>query len=365
MITYKGSINGQAGTIMIMIAVAIVVIFGFCILCLDMPMVMLDRSQLQNAADAAALAGALAYAHSNGDQSAAITQAIQIASLNNAIQDRLSAIVITAADVSFPGNNQIRVRTHRTRATGDPLTVHFLKILDPSSDNMSDVSATATAQAFPIEQTYCVQPWAFPDSFNDVNHNGTFDSGTDIYNSSTSYQYPRDLGHQITLNMINPTGTKWCGNWAYPFDFYYLETCTWNQDWFDCVPHMYNVAVGDSLTFINNPSPTQMSQMAYDKLHPLLTEDPSAYWDGATKTVMGSRYTASPRIVKVPLIDPKLSNLSNGNPRGLGVVKKFAVLFLTQVTSTTLSGIFIQEVADGEQSASSSPEFLYTVSLVN
>jgi Flp pilus assembly protein TadG len=361
---FKSSVYGQTGAIMIMVAVAIVVIFGFCILCLDMPMTMLVKSQLQNAADAAALAGALAYAHSNGDEATAIAEAIQIAGLNNAVRDRLSPVVITPDDISFPGNNQVHVRTHRTRATGDPISMHFLKIIDPSSDNMGEMTATATAQVFTIEQTFCVQPWAFPDSFYDANSNGVFDNASDRYDASTSYQSPRDLGHQITLSMINPSGTKWRQKWAYPFDFYYLQSCTWNSSWFDCVPNMYDVSLGDSLVFINDPSPAQMSQMAYDKLHLLLTEDPVAYWDNATKTVMGSHFLASPRIVKVPLIDPQLSVLSNNNPRGIGVVKKFAALFLTQVTYNSIYGIFIQEIADGEQCINCSPEFLNTVALV-
>lgn len=360
----KNHLLDQKGAIMIMVAVSIVVIFGFCILCLDLPMTMLVKSQLQNAADAAALAGALAYAHSNGDEAAAIAEAIQIASLNNAVRDRLSPVVITPDDISFPGNNQVHVRTHRTRATGDPISMHFLKIVDPASDNIGEMTATATAQVFTIEQTYCVQPWAFPDSFYDANSNGVFDNAFDRYDASTSFQSPRDVGHQITLNMINPSGSKWVQKWVYPFDFYYLQSCTWDSHWFDCIPHMYNVALGDSLIFINDPPPTQMSQMAYTKLHQLLAQDPNAYWDNATKTIMGSNFMESPRIIKVPLLNPTLGNLSNNNPRGIGVVKKFAALFLTQVTYSSISGIFIQEIADGEQCINCSPEFLNTVALV-
>ncbi|MGB2988891.1 MAG: pilus assembly protein TadG-related protein, partial [Candidatus Zixiibacteriota bacterium] len=111
-------LKDEKGTSVIMIAVAIVVIFGFGVVAIDMSLIQLAKTQLQNAADAAVLAGAMAYADEPGDQAekeaAATAEAIRIAGLNAAVQDIERPVVITADDVTFPGSDTIRVTTHRT-----------------------------------------------------------------------------------------------------------------------------------------------------------------------------------------------------------------------------------------------------------
>lgn len=69
---YKNSEKGQA---LIVIAVAVVILFGFAALAIDGSMVFSDRRKAQNAADTAALAGALAYSRGNDITSAAQSRA--------------------------------------------------------------------------------------------------------------------------------------------------------------------------------------------------------------------------------------------------------------------------------------------------
>jgi Flp pilus assembly protein TadG len=59
-------------------------LMSFAVLSIDMGVLLTTRNQLQNAADAAALAGALALAETNGDEAAATDAAIEMAASNRA-----------------------------------------------------------------------------------------------------------------------------------------------------------------------------------------------------------------------------------------------------------------------------------------
>ena len=84
--------HGERGAIAIMIAVAIVVMFSFAVLGLDMAIVMTTKTQLQNAADAAALAGASGLA--TGSQAEARDRAIGIAGNNRAVRTTQQPVVL-------------------------------------------------------------------------------------------------------------------------------------------------------------------------------------------------------------------------------------------------------------------------------
>ncbi len=68
--------SNRRGSVMIMVAVAMVTVFAFAVLAIDISLVLLAKNQLQNAADAAALAAAIEYGHTTGDQAATIAEAI-------------------------------------------------------------------------------------------------------------------------------------------------------------------------------------------------------------------------------------------------------------------------------------------------
>ena len=104
----KKILKDEKGASVIMVAGAIVMIFGFAVLAIDLSMMQLAKTQLQNAADAAVLAGAFAYADEGGSQAeneaAATAEAIRVAGLNVAVQDIDRPVVISADDVTFPGS---------------------------------------------------------------------------------------------------------------------------------------------------------------------------------------------------------------------------------------------------------------------
>src|SRR3972149_6615162 len=69
----------ERGAAMVMVAVALIMIFGFAVLSIDVGTMAVVKTQLQDGADAAALAGAQSYVQSGGDTALAITRAMEFA----------------------------------------------------------------------------------------------------------------------------------------------------------------------------------------------------------------------------------------------------------------------------------------------
>src|SRR5919107_1080231 len=93
-------------------------------LALDVGMFMVARSQAQAAADAGALAGAVALVYDNwNDRSAtgpAVQSAIKAATAQaNAVMN--TPVSVEPGDVTFPAVDKVRVRVLRTTSRGNPL----------------------------------------------------------------------------------------------------------------------------------------------------------------------------------------------------------------------------------------------------
>ena len=61
-------LKDEKGVSVIMVAISLVVIFGFAVVAIDMSLIQLAKTELQNAADAGALAGAVPLAMTSGSQ---------------------------------------------------------------------------------------------------------------------------------------------------------------------------------------------------------------------------------------------------------------------------------------------------------
>lgn len=95
--------SSEKGQALIVIALAAVVLFGFAALAIDGSMAFSDKRHAQNAADTAALAGALAYSRGNDITISAQTRAIS----NGYDSGTMSDVTVTATDVpsgGCPGN---------------------------------------------------------------------------------------------------------------------------------------------------------------------------------------------------------------------------------------------------------------------
>jgi Flp pilus assembly protein TadG len=334
----------QRGSVTIMVAVAMFAIFAFAVLAIDGALLLTTRTQLHNAADAAALAGASGLLA--GSQATAIERAINFASYNSALQETRVPVVITAEDITFPEPDKIRVTTHRTQDTGDALRTYFQKVISPF--NSADVKAVAAAKVYDVCGGRCLKPWSIPDRWDDENDNGVYDEGEFYDPNVTGYRLPMDLGVNIVLKVGNPRQSIAPGIF-FPVDFPPLDNeygekpltgGDWYRQWIhDCTPYL--VEVGDRLQL----EPGNMAGPTKNGMEELLAQDPGAYWDPASKTVKGSAYGLSPRIGLIPFFDPTQPPSSG---RNWVTVVKLGAFFIESIgPKSQVNGRFIQITTQG------------------
>jgi hypothetical protein len=136
----------DAGIAVIWVAVFLLVSLWFVSLAIDMGKLMAAKTELQAAADAAALAGVASVDLETGAviQDSARVHATYTASQNGAYEGTQTPVIIDPiGDVSFPAANRVRVIARREAATGNPVLTHFAQTL--GIPNLS-VNADATAE---------------------------------------------------------------------------------------------------------------------------------------------------------------------------------------------------------------------------
>lgn len=135
--------------------------FWLVSLALDMGKLMVTKTELQKAADAAALAAASAVDPDTGELIPALARdrAYQFANANWALRDASERVVIDKnADVDFPGSkNRVKVTAHRTAATGNAMTTIFARALGITH---VDVRASAVAEVGPVNPCHLTVPFA-------------------------------------------------------------------------------------------------------------------------------------------------------------------------------------------------------------
>lgn len=174
--------SNDKGVTLLIIAGGLVMMLGMCALSIDLVAGYLARVQCQRAADAAALAGAKAFASNcttagctsgSTAETLATQNAIAVAAQNPVMGlAPVSSTVTTAFDYSHDvlasggsGEPQITVTVYRDSAHQDALPTFFAKIFGVAS---MDVSAAATAEAFNPGGTNtnvgvgCVKPFIVP-----------------------------------------------------------------------------------------------------------------------------------------------------------------------------------------------------------
>lgn len=136
----------EKGIAILFVAFFLLACLWFVSLAIDVGKVMAARTQLQAAADAAALAGASSVDPVTGEVVTALAQAraAETALGNEAYEGEETPVVIDpATDVTFPAPNQVRVIVRRTEGTGNPVLLHFAQTLGLP---FLDVTADATAE---------------------------------------------------------------------------------------------------------------------------------------------------------------------------------------------------------------------------
>jgi Flp pilus assembly protein TadG len=184
--------RSERGVVIIWTALFLMVMLGFVALGIDVAKLTATRTQLQNAADAAALAGASAIDMTTGDlmPDTATVRAQAIANMNEAFVNGPKGIMLAAGDISFPTSNSVRVTVRRDAGSGGAMLTHVAQVLGIKD---IDVQATATAAVEPagavcdrilpmgaIEvpgtpfQTGCAYTYNLKTSAGDINTPGNF-----------------------------------------------------------------------------------------------------------------------------------------------------------------------------------------------
>jgi hypothetical protein len=309
------ALRDEKGAVMIMVAIAIVMIFGFAVLAIDLSLIQLAKTQLQNAADAAALAGAAVLCKAGPDSATA--EAIRIAGLNVAVQDVQQPVIIDGSDIQTD-SNKIMVRTHRTKAKGDPVTLYFMKVL--GEENKGEMEAKASA----ICGYHCLVPFCPPDKWDDADNDGVYDAGEFYDPITTGYMAPDDIGDTVRLHLGKEGDAPKMG-WYYPVRFPGYSGADDYRTWIcDCLDASVMINIGDQLQM----EPGAMVGPTKDGLDCIITKDPLAYWDTLTNTVVSSVEPISPRVVKVPAFDPRLGVQNCGPGVDCVTVVKIMVIFI-------------------------------------
>jgi Putative Flp pilus-assembly TadE/G-like len=214
----------EEGAVLVQTAVMILVLVALSTYIIDYGIVWLTRGQAQNAADAGALAGAIAMAYDDFDDPPASggpaeTAAHQVAQ-GNIVWDTAPGTVVTWNCPPGVTGRCIRVDAHRDGTNGSAtLPTFFGPLLGIASQS---VRATATARVQAANASNCMRPFAVADKWTEIVSAGRFDRWVkkgadvleldphDIYvaptedSPGTGYTLALDLGTEFTLKHGNP-----------------------------------------------------------------------------------------------------------------------------------------------------------------
>jgi Flp pilus assembly protein TadG len=136
----------ERGVVIIYFAFFLFVALWFIALGTDMARLYVTRTELQNAADAAALAGASAIDPGTGsiNPDTAIVRAQVSAYANKALRDGPEPVVLATEDIEFPESTLCKVTVRRTEDASSSIVVYFARVIGIP---YLEMTATATAKA--------------------------------------------------------------------------------------------------------------------------------------------------------------------------------------------------------------------------
>jgi hypothetical protein len=409
-----------SGNALIFVTACFGVLAAFGILTVDIGRIVVTRSQLQNAADAGALAGASLFCTSSTPTLDQIQSRVRLVgernmALSNNDDDGRSVTV------TIP-NDQITVNfDDRTVAveTNSSTSQYFLGLVLPTNITEKAVKADALAGCGYLCGVRCLKPWSIPDrwddqtaipgyaswrnnkewdneTFTDRNGNRLHDAGEPYEDRNTNGQYDEEFYHQLMTGFVpDPTSpanilngnqgdiglemTLKGNNDSRPqpgqyfaVDYPPINKGTpvrgadqYRENIAGCT-NVNNILVeeGDELLLEpgNKVGPTNQGMRA------LIAQDPNARWDAASQSVVDSAFPISPRIVYIPIHDPRIQIQSGRNTI---IVTKIVAFFMERMTgSGEVQGRFLKVRGRGEPCATgpgqtTSGSFVYSLKLVD
>jgi len=306
----------ERGAILVHVAIALMMLVALSAFSIDFGLFWVGRGEAQNSADAGAMAGAVALGFDSATDTS-ITGPAKLsahqAAFANLVVGQAPAVDIST-DINFvdcPDGTKspacIRVDVYRDAAHGNALPTWFGHIVGLVSQ---DTKATATAEAGSANATNCIRPWMIPDKWKEVTAPATSFNGSDVYKrpdpvtglGGTGYTVANDYGTTITLKPGNPKQAISPGNF-YAVD---LTDSKGGNDYRTNIATCRDKssAIGDFLTV----EPGNMVGPTKQGVGDLVAQDPAAVWNSSTKTIDGSAYAVSPRIVPIAMFDPAVFN---------------------------------------------------------
>jgi hypothetical protein len=372
--------ESDCGAILVVVAMALLVFTVLSGFVVDYGIQLVGRSQVQNAVDAAALAGATSLAYDNfADRSStgpAYLAATSVAAENLVWEAPAS---ITGSDVSFPvcastiefGESVtdvigcVQVSGYRNSAHFNPIPALFSSLLGVASVG---VSATAIAETKDANTTDCLKPIAIPDRWIElyptppvpwtttsrydlIDPMTMMSLGTpDRYirptqdNVGTGFQTNVEFGAHVTLmpgSIATPISDV--KPWLYlPVQ---IPSSVWGpnnvlENTRSCAKA--TVGFGRVLNIATGGIPANAGLVGQGLLE-LFNSDPTAVWNTATHRVdnscaesvgrCASMRSMSPRVIAVALYDPKVLQTTS------------RTALPTTVTVRNIVGFFIESVA--------------------
>jgi Flp pilus assembly protein TadG len=343
--------RSERGAILVHVGIGVIVLIAFLTFVVDYGVMWVGRRQAQNAADAGALAGAIAMAFdatgwTDRTPTGPARAAAHEVALSNYVWSQAPDVQMATdvvftndpADMCPPDANGltpcIRVDVYRNQARGNPLPSIFGNLVGLVNQG---VRATATARVAVADASDCMKPWAIPDKWLD-NYDVTppmnedpprwteddrFETTTgggqpqplpnpDVYTppsangTGTGFTVAADLGLRVTLKQGGPQTAIGPGVFQPVRIPRYDGNSTGGSDYEDNIQSCSGlpIGIGDVLESENGNmiGPTKHGVDA------LIAMDPNAQWDPTTKSVINSCAQAtpscggnSPRVVAVPV----------------------------------------------------------------
>jgi len=318
----------ERGMTMAFVAMGFMAFLTATTLAIDVGMYMSARSQAQNAADAGALAGAIAIGFNDFNNrnagGPAVSAAISAAQANAMIG---AAPSVLPADVTFPNDpagkpTRVKVAVYRSTERDNEIPTIFGKIFGVDSVN---IAATATAEASRANAMTCVKPFMIPDKWQEAS--GTFNPLTstfEMYDNRGNLLPPgsrdsyipanqtgytgyteADKGTELILragtgNNIEPTAYQ---SWSMPGNNGQIGSDFYRENISGCNRTLVTIDLNNPLYLTQEPG--AVTGPTGQGIDDLIAKDPNAQWDRGCKCVRGSNASISPRVTPLPLYDPK------------------------------------------------------------
>lgn len=389
------SCRSERGAVLVHVAIALVGLLAFSALTIDAGAKWVARGQAQTAADAGALAGAVACAFdepncTNGGLAAQTARSYALANLvwGQAPDVNLATDVRIEQCPDGSPDTCIRVTVFRNQARNNPLPTFFARIVGVLTQG---VVATATAQVRTGTATDCLKPWAIVDRWDefdgperdypardpDFTSLSTYDKypaqpnapyEDDLYVPPTATSpgtgwtiLPGDLGGQFAIRTDPPGNNAVSSGWYRSLDLPRADTGNLGGDAYganivSCNGYPVSIAAPGKVC----PEPSAIATFedkvreaaegcvrvqtgiiqgqTIDGIQDLFNRDPEARWDRTLKNgtgdIAGSCCSPSPRIVPIAVMD--IDRYLAADPSGSGGVVKIVNIF----------GFFIEGMGD-------------------